>query len=163
VRVFEPGVMQRCDVTRTGDGFGETEIHVSTPKPGETISDADGNVEIEGSVWIGGLAGAEYDIVIAIDTSAAKSRDDHQTPLAKESSERAPSQPSPTDPLTAQVRAARAFVETIRDRLGEVRVGIVSFPGVDAKSASRPVAASGAAATGANSRSATTPSRSSAR
>jgi len=146
VRVFEPGVMQRCDVTRTGDGFGETEIHVSTPKPGETISDADGNVEIEGSVWVGGLAGAEYDIVIAIDTSAAKSRDDHQTPLAKESSGRAPSQPSPADPLTAQVRAARGFVERIRDRLGEVRVGIVSFPGFDAKSANRPVSASGARA-----------------
>ena len=44
VLVFEPSVMQRCDVTRTGDGFGETEIHVSTPKPGETISDADGNL-----------------------------------------------------------------------------------------------------------------------
>jgi hypothetical protein len=147
VRVFEPSVMRHCDVSRTGDGFGETEIHVSTPNPGETISDADGNVEIEGSVWIGGLAGAEYDIVVAIDTSAAEPRDDHQTPLAKESSERAPSRPSPTDPLTAQVRAARAFLETIRDRLGEVRVGIVSFPGVDAKSAGRPVAASGAAAT----------------
>ncbi len=136
VRVFEPSVMQRCAVTRTGGGFGETEIHVSTPKPGETTSDADGNVEIQGSVWIGGLAGAEYDIVIAIDTSAAESRDDSDTPLANASNERAPSQPSPTDPLTAQVRAARAFVETIQDRLGEVRVGIVSFPGIDEKSAS---------------------------
>jgi hypothetical protein len=148
VRVFEPSVMQRCAVTRTGGGFGETEIHVSTPKPGETISDADGNVEIQGSVWIGGLAGAEYDIVIAIDTSAAESRDDSDTPLANAPNERAPSQPSPTDPLTAQVRAARAFVETIRDRLGEVRVGIVSFPGIDAKSASRRAAASSAASTG---------------
>ena len=71
VRVFESTVMQRCDVARTGSGFGETEIHVSTPKPGETIADADGNVEIEGSVWIGGLAGTEYDVVIAIDTSSA--------------------------------------------------------------------------------------------
>jgi hypothetical protein len=148
VRVFEPGVMQRCDVTRSGGGFGETEIHVSTPKPGETISDADGNLEIEGSVWIGGLAGAEYDIVIAIDTSAAKSSEDYETPLAKQSSERAPSQLSPTDPLTAQVRAAREFVEAIRDRLGEVRVGIVSFPGIDAEPAGRPVGASSAAAMG---------------
>ncbi len=32
VRVFESTVMQRCDVARTGGGFGETEIHVSTPK-----------------------------------------------------------------------------------------------------------------------------------
>ncbi len=80
VRVFEPSVMQRCDVIRTGGGFGETEIHVSTPKTGETISDADGNLEIEGSVWIGGLAGAEYDIVIAIDTSVVScSRDVRQS------------------------------------------------------------------------------------
>ncbi|MFV1978080.1 MAG: hypothetical protein ACC649_01880 [Myxococcota bacterium] len=148
VRVFEPSVMQRCAVARTGGGFGETEIHVSTPKPGETISDADGNVEIQGSVWIGGIAGAEYDIVIAIDTSAVESRNETETPFAKEPSRRAPSQPSPSDPLTAQVRAARAFVETIRDRLGEVRVGIVSFPGIDAKSASRRAAASSAASTG---------------
>ncbi|MCH8084130.1 MAG: hypothetical protein IH885_07825 [Myxococcales bacterium] len=148
VRVFEPSVMQRCDVARTGGGFGETEIHVSTPRPDETISDADGNVEIEGSVWVGGLAGAEYDIVIAIDTSAAESRNEGQTPLAKQPSERAPSQLSPADPLTAQVRAARAFVETIRGRLGEVRVGIVSFPGIDAKSAGRPAGADNAAPTG---------------
>jgi hypothetical protein len=148
VRVFEPSIMQRCDVTRTGSGFGETEIHVSTPKPGETVSDADGNVDIEGNVWIGGLAGAEYDIVIAIDTSAADSHSETETPLANESSERAHSQPSPTDPLTAQVHAARAFVDSIRDRLGEVRVGIVSFPSVDAKSAGRTVATSSAASTG---------------
>jgi hypothetical protein len=148
VPVFEPSVMQRCDVTRTGDGFGENEIHVSTPKPGETISAADGNVEIEGSVWIGGLAGAEYDIVIAIDTSAAESRDGTETPLAKASSGRKPSQSAATGPLAAQVRAARTFVETIRDRLGEVRVGIVSFPGADAKSSGRPVATSSAESTG---------------
>jgi len=148
VRVFEPSVMQHCDVTRTGSGFGETEIHISTPKPGETILDADGRVEIEGSVWIGGLAGAEYDIVIAIDTSAAKSRDAGGTPIAQESNGRVSSRPFSTDPLRAQVDAARAFVETIRDRLGEIRVGIVSFPGVDAKSTRRPVDASGAVSTG---------------
>jgi hypothetical protein len=181
VRVFEPRVMQHCDVTRSGDGFGETEIHVSTPKPGETVSDADGNVEIEGSVWIGGLAGAEYDIVIAIDTSAAAPRDGNETPIATTSSpaktsshaktsspaktssqtetsspanrfnesnpsrERAPSQLSPIDPLAAQVRAARAFVESIEDRLGEVRVGIVSFPGIDEKTARKAAKASSAA------------------
>ena len=123
VRVFESTVMQRCDVARTGSGFGETEIHVSTPKPGETIADADGNVEIEGSVWIGGLAGAEYDVVIAIDTSSAESSGDDAT-----------AEQAPGDPLSAQVRAARRFVNSIRDRLGEVRVGIVSFPGPAASS-----------------------------
>ncbi|MBW2494698.1 MAG: VWA domain-containing protein [Deltaproteobacteria bacterium] len=120
VRVFESSVMQRCDVARTGSGFGETEIHVSTPKPGETIADADGKVEIEGSVWIGGLAGAEYDVVIAIDTSNAQTDGDA-----------AAADSAPGDPLSAQVRAARRFVDSIRDRLGEVRIGIVSFPGPD--------------------------------
>ena len=134
VRVFESTVMQRCDVARTGGGFGETEIHVSTPKPGEIIADADGNVEIEGSVWIGGLAGAEYDVVIAIDTSNAESSGEDATSLENESSGRATPEPTPGDPLSAQVRAARKFVDSIRDRLGEVRVGIVSFPGPDAGS-----------------------------
>jgi len=46
------------------------------------------------------------------------------------------------------VRAAREFVETIRDRLGEVRVGIVSFPGSDGKSARKPASARGAASNG---------------
>ena len=164
VRVFEPNVMKRCEVARTGSGFGETEIHVTTPRPDETISDADGNVEIEGSVWVGGLAGAKYDIVIAIDTSAAESRDETGTSLAKDSkgksaensngqtaknsNGRTSSQRFPADPLTAQVRAARAFVEAIGDRLGEIRVGIVSFPGIDAKSAGRPADRDNAAPTG---------------
>ncbi len=138
VRVFKPGVMQRCDVARTGSGFGETEIHISNPRPDETISDADGNVEIEGSVWIGGLAGAEYDIVIAIDTSAAKSTRETEPSHANKPTTQAPSPHASPDPLAAQVRAAQAFVESIRNRLGEIRVGIVSFPGVDAKSASTP-------------------------
>jgi len=138
VRVFEPSVMQHCDVARTGDGFGETEIHISAPRPGETIADADGNAEIEGSVWIGGLAGAQYDVVIAIDTSAGAPRDaSRSAPPATRSSSRTTAHPSPIEPLAAQLRAARAFVEALRDRLGEVRVGVVSFPGIDAGSEKR--------------------------
>ncbi|MBW2715927.1 MAG: VWA domain-containing protein, partial [Deltaproteobacteria bacterium] len=148
VRVFEPGVMQHCDVARTGSGFGETEIHISNPRPDETISDADGNLEIDGSVWIGGLAGAEYDIVIAIDTSAAKSTRETGPSHANTQSVQALLPHASPDPLTAQVRAAHAFVESIRNRLGEIRVGIVSFPGVDAKSASTPDVASSAASEG---------------
>ncbi len=148
VRVFESSVMAHCGVARTGGGFGATEIHVSNPKPGETISDADGNAEIEGSVWIGGLAGAQYDVVIAIDTSAAESGDQHETALEKAPSARAPAQPSPSDPLAAQVRAAREFVDAIRDRLGDVRVGIVSFPGLEESAASGAVAPGGAGSTG---------------
>jgi len=152
VRVFENAVMQRCDVVRTGDGFGETEIHVSTPKPGEMISDADGNLEIEGSVWIGGLPGAQYDVVIAIDTSKAESGDDDATSRANASSDRAGSELTPEDLLAAQVRAAHGFVDSIRDRLGAVRVGIVSFPGPDANAASRKTAAESARPTGESGR-----------
>jgi len=147
VRVFETAVMQRCDVARTGGGFGETEIHVSTPKPGETIADADGNVEIEGSVWIGGLAGAEYDVVIAIDTSRVESGGEGATSRAKESSEPPNPDSAHGDPLAAQVRAARTFVDSIRDRLGGVRVGIVSFPGPGASTASGRAAAGSTAST----------------
>jgi len=137
VRVFEAAVMQHCDVARTGSGFGATEIHVSTPKPGETIMDADGNVEIEGSVWVGGLAGAEYDVVIAIDTSKADSGSED----AAASAGREARESGSGDPLAAQVRAARHFVDSIRDRLGEVRIGIVSFPGSAANAAKREAAA----------------------
>ncbi len=148
VRVFEPSVMQHCEVARTGDGFGETEIHISAPQPGETIRDADGNAEIEGSVRIGGLAGAQYDVVIAIDTSAEGLRDAREGATAMPSGEPAHSRPSLSDPLGAQVRAARAFVDALRDRLGEVRVGIVSFPGVDARPARRRADSGGATAAG---------------
>jgi hypothetical protein len=137
VRVFEAAVMRHCDVARDGNGFGETAIHVSTPKPGETISDVDPHVAIEGSVWVGGFAGAEYDVVIAIDTSAAESDGAAATPIANAPSDRDASQLAPTNPLSAQVRAARTFVDSIGDRLGEVRVGIVSFPGLDPNAAGR--------------------------
>ncbi len=137
VRVFEAAVMQRCDVARSGSGFGETAIHVSTPKFGETISDVNPRVAIEGSVWIGGSAGAEYDVVIAIDTSAPESDRADATPIESTPSDRSPSQLAPTNPLAAQVRAARRFVDSLEDRLGEVRVGIVSFPGLDPNAAGR--------------------------
>ncbi len=148
VRVFESEIMQRCDVARSGGGFGETEIHVSTPKSGETIADADGNLEIEGSVWIGGMAGAEYDVVIAIDTSNAESGSDDAIPLAGASDRPATPQAALGDPLVAQVRAARSFVDSIRDRLGEVRVGIVSFPGPRASAEAVSSAAGDSAARG---------------
>jgi len=135
VRVFDSEIMQHCGVARTGNGFGETEIHVSTPKPGETISDADGNLEIEGSVWIGGLPGAQYDVVIAIDTSQPASDASDEQLRAADASGRAAPESKPVDPLFEQVRAARHFVDSIRDRLGDVRVGIVSFPGLDRKRA----------------------------
>jgi hypothetical protein len=41
------------------------------------------------------------------------------------------------NPIAAQVRAARTFIDSIEDRLGEVRVGIVSFPGIDSSDAVR--------------------------
>jgi hypothetical protein len=147
VRVFESAVMQRCDVGHSGSGFGETEIHVSTPKPGETVSDADGNVEIEGSVWIGGLAGGKYDVIIAIDTSKVESGGVVAAARASEPSGNAIPESASGDPLAVQVRAAREFVESIRERLGEVRVGIVSFPGPHASEASGRTPAGGAAST----------------
>jgi len=148
VRVFESEIMQRCDVASSGSGFGETEIHVSTPKSGEIIADADGNLEIEGSVWIGGIEGAEYDVIIAIDTSDAASGDHDETPLAGASNRPAAPESALGDPLVAQVRAARRFVDSVRDRLGEVRVGIVSFPGPRASAENALTAAGGSTSRG---------------
>ncbi|HXV36949.1 MAG TPA: hypothetical protein VEC18_07360, partial [Myxococcota bacterium] len=132
VRVFQPEVMQHCEVSRAGDGFGDTEIHFTAPEPGATLADADGHAEIEGSVWIGGLAGDQYDVVIAIDTSAHEFGGGDTAPaLSTRDAHALP------DPLAAQLAAARGFVAAVRARLGAVRIGIVSFPGDAASGAAR--------------------------
>lgn len=113
VEVFDPEIMQRCTAPAArGEGFGELEIRVSSPKPGETVRNESMSAEVRGSVRIGGLEGANYDIVIAVDTSAA---------IHPEAAGR-------VKLIGAQVAAVRAFVRSLTGRLGEVRIGIVSFP-----------------------------------
>jgi hypothetical protein len=68
-------------------------------------------------------------VVIAIDTSASGTGEIKAGTSPDTPNSRTPALFAPANPLAAQVRAARRFVELIEDRLGEVRVGIVSFPG----------------------------------
>jgi hypothetical protein len=111
VDVFAPEIMQRCTAPAArGEGFGELEIRISSPKPGETVRNESMSAEVRGSVRIGGLEGANYDVVIAIDTSAA---------IHPEAGGR-------VDLIGAQVAAVRAFVRSLTGRLGEVRIGLVT-------------------------------------
>lgn len=122
LRVFRPNITQHCDVTRSSSGFGATEIQIFSPDPNVPIRDPDARVDIAGSVRVGGVAGGEYDVMIAIDTSLpARTARGRYGGAARAAQER----------LVAQVDAARAFVESMRWRLGPVRVGIVAFPGLD--------------------------------
>ncbi|MEZ4215983.1 MAG: VWA domain-containing protein [Myxococcota bacterium] len=109
IDVFDPDVMERCAVSRDGDGFGAMTIDVASPSSQMPLRAAEPVATVEGSVRLGGLQGADYDVVIAIDTSA----DVGARGL-----------------LAAQVEAARAFVERARPRLGETRIGVVSHPNV---------------------------------
>jgi hypothetical protein len=118
VEVFAPEIMQRCAVpAERGEGFGELGIHVSSPKPGETLRNESMSAEVRGSVRIGGLEGANYDVVIAIDTSEAIH------PEARGG------RGDGGDLIAVQVAAARALVRSLTGRLGEVRIGLLTFSG----------------------------------
>jgi hypothetical protein len=123
LRVFRPRITQYCEVTRSGSGFGKTEIQIYYPEPEVPIRDPDPQVSIAGSVRVGGLVGGEYDVMIAIDTSAYESVQPGAGPRSARLATAAARR------LAAQVQAVRAFVAEIRWRLGPVRVGLVSFPG----------------------------------
>jgi hypothetical protein len=114
IEVFAPEIMQRCPVpAERGEGFGELGIHVSSPKPGETLRNESMSAEVSGIIRIGGLEGANYDVVIAIDTSEAIPP---EAPGGRGGSL-----------IAAQVAAARALVRSLTGRLGEVRVGLLTF------------------------------------
>jgi hypothetical protein len=119
VEVFAPEIIQRCKARAArGEGFGELGIHVSSPKPGETVRNERMSAEVRGSVGIGGLEGANYDIAIAIDTSEAVH------PEARGG------RGDGVDLIGAQVAAVRAFVRSLTGRLGEVRIGLLTFSGL---------------------------------
>lgn len=108
VAVFDPHVMERCAVTSASDGFGDLRIHISSPAGDRLVQAPAPRVAVEGAVLIGGLQGAEYDVVLAIDTASALQDGE--------------------DMLAAQLDAARAFVRSVKPRLGDARIAIVSFP-----------------------------------
>jgi hypothetical protein len=106
--VFDARVMEQCAVGRREAETG-VELRVEKPARGATVRNPTMEVSIEGSVRMNGLPGGEYDVVLALDRSGETRSDG-------------------VDLLAAQVAAARDFVETLRPRLGSVRIGIVSYP-----------------------------------
>ncbi|HVN37455.1 MAG TPA: vWA domain-containing protein [Myxococcota bacterium] len=106
--VFDPSVMERCEVGRREKETGVALV-VAKPEQGATVRNPTMEVAIEGSVRMNGLEGSEYDVVLALDRSEATRRGD-------------------VDLLAGELDAAQAFVESLRPRLGAVRVGIVSSP-----------------------------------
>jgi hypothetical protein len=106
--VFDPRVMEQCAVGRREAETG-VDLRVVKPERGTTVRNPTMEVAIEGSVRMNGLAGGDYDVVLALDRSADTQRGD-------------------VDLLAAEVTAARDFVATLQPRLGSVRIGIVSYP-----------------------------------
>jgi hypothetical protein len=106
--VFDPRVMEQCSLGEA-QGDSAVELHVESPAQGESVRNPTMEVEIAGSVRMNGLEGGEYDVVLVLDRSEATRRDG-------------------LDLFEAQLRAAQAFVEALRPRLGAVRIGILSYP-----------------------------------
>lgn len=107
--VFDPEVMEHCAVSRNGDGFGEMRIRVASPNSDIPVRGDEPVVTVSGNVDLGGLRGADYDVVIAIDISGGAG-----------SAKR----------IRSQVTAARHFIERVRPRMDSTRVAIVTSPNV---------------------------------
>lgn len=106
--VFDARVMEQCAVGRREAETG-VELRVEKPGRGATVRNPTMEVAIEGIVRMNGLSGGEYDVVLVLDRSDDTRR-------------------GGVDLLAAEVTAARDFVDTLRPRLGSVRIGIVSYP-----------------------------------
>jgi hypothetical protein len=106
--VFNPNVMERCAGNGRVKELRDAEIVITSPAPGSTVRERTPNVALEGSVRIGGLAGVRYDVVLALDVSRRVGRSDGV--------------------FDAEVGAARSFVSGLSHRLGDVRIGVVTFP-----------------------------------
>lgn len=111
MNVFDSELTARCRVSH-GNEPARMQIEVASPASGVALRADEPLATVRGQVLLDGLHGAAYDIVIAIDVSHTLDGDGRL--------------------LRAQVEAARAFVHRARPRLGDVRIGLVSFPGPDA-------------------------------
>jgi hypothetical protein len=109
LEVFDPEVVESCSVDPVHFAADNTRIHVSEPPADRPFRNESHEVPVRGSVRLGGVEGVDYDVVLAIDRSASV-------------------RGAGADLLAAQLDAARAFVEGLDGRLGQVRVGIISHP-----------------------------------
>ena len=106
--VFDPRVMEQCAVGRHEAETG-VEVRVTKPEQGSSVRNPTMEVAIEGGVRMNGMEGGDYDVVVALDRSEATRREGF-------------------DLFAAELSAARDFAESLRSRLGAVRIGIVSYP-----------------------------------
>jgi len=111
LNIFDPAIVSSCEVGALAGPAPRTEIHVARPESGAEMRSESPVTTLEGSVRIEGIEGVDYDVVIAIDRSADGDAPDQR--------------------LRAQVEAARSWLRSVEDRLGSVRVGIVSYPDVE--------------------------------
>ena len=124
--VFNPEISQSCEVRPIADAQSRAQIHVASPHEAAIIKWKKGFALVDGSVRVDGVEGVEYELVIALDRSG--------------------SAPDASARLAAQVKAARRFVASVNARLGDLRIGVVAFPGVNtpARVMTRPSADRGA-------------------
>jgi Mg-chelatase subunit ChlD len=109
--VFDETLTSPCAVAHD-EGAQPMTIEVASPNADVPLRAAEPVATVRGHVLLDGRHGAAYDAVIAIDTSPSEDGDDRL--------------------LRAQVAAARSFIHRARPRLGDVRIGLVTFPGRDA-------------------------------
>ena len=109
--IFDPSIVASCEVGSLESPEPRLEIHVARPDSGAQMRSEDPIALLEGSIRMEGIEGLQYDVVIAIDRSA-----DGQDPELR---------------LRAQVEAARQWLGEIEHRLGDVRVGILSYPDIE--------------------------------
>ena len=106
--VFDPAITGSCAVGALQGADTRIDIHVSTPSRSTMVRSAERKATLSGSVRIDGLEGVAYDVLLVLDRSG--------------------SEPADRTRLHAQVEAAARFVEEHRPRLGDMRIGIVSYP-----------------------------------
>jgi hypothetical protein len=107
--VFDPAISQSCEVGPLAAAEPSADIHIASPFRGAVVKWKKGFALVDGSVRIDGLEGVQYELVLALDRSG-----EGEQARAR---------------LDAQVLAARSFVAAHSKRLGDLRIGVVAFPG----------------------------------
>jgi len=108
LNVFDPRVTESCAVGELRGADYRIDIHVSTPSRSTVVRSPDRRATLRGSVRIDGLEGVAYDVLLALDRSGHTPRDQ--------------------DRLNAQLRAAAQLIDSLRPRLGAVRIGLATYP-----------------------------------
>ena len=107
--VFDPAITQSCEVGPLSSTEATPQIHIASPYEGAVVQRKKSYALIDGSVRVDGVEGVQYELVIALDRSGEG--------------------PEAARRLDAQILAARSLVSRLSPRLGDLRIGVVAFPG----------------------------------